>query len=104
MTFGTEGMGVKEAQKEAGGRWERAVTMTDEIELPSEIETANRDDPKFLSIQLSLDRQAREERNPQVAPDGILDGGVAAEFKSEIQSGERSTDAPKRRFESAARA
>src|SRR5947209_1636698 len=78
--------------------------MIDEVEIPREAEAPDSDRPQLLGVQFSFDGEPREERDPEAAFDGILDGRVAAEFEGDIQMGERGAGSLKTLFQGTARA
>src|SRR5262245_38901863 len=77
----SDGVRFDEVQEDAGRRRERPTPVIDEVEMPREAEAPDGDGPQLLGIQFALDGQPREERDPEAALDGILDGRVAAELE-----------------------
>ena len=62
--------------------------MIDEVEIPREAEASDGDGPQLLGVQFSFNGEPREERDPEAAFYGILDGRVAPEFERDIQVSE----------------
>ena len=62
--------------------------MIDEVETPGEAEAPDSDGPQLFGVQFPFDGEPREERDPEAAFHGILDGRVAPEFERDIQVSE----------------
>ena len=87
----TERMRFEEVQEDARRRRERPTPVVDEIEMPREAEAPDGDRSQLLRAKLPLNAEPGEERDPESAFHGILDGDVAPEFERDVQLGERPT-------------